>query len=85
MGLEAYKATIGDSITAWFCPSIPVQDGPGLYYGLPGLILDLEDKHAIYTCTAINTKSSQPVAKPKRAKEVTKDQFEQLRKRAFAR
>ena len=85
MGLEAYKATIGDSITAWFCPSIPVQDGPGLYYGLPGLILDLEDKHTIYTCTAINTKSSQPVAKPKRAKEVTKDQFEQLRKRAFAR
>ena len=85
MGLEAYKATIGDSITAWFCPSIPVQDGPGLYYGLPGLILDLEDKHAIYTCTSINTKSSQPVAKPKRAKEVTKDQFEQLRKRAFAR
>jgi GLPGLI family protein len=29
-------------ITAWFTPEIPVSYGPGLYYGLPGLILAIE-------------------------------------------
>ena len=85
MGLQTYKATIGDSITAWFCPTIPVQDGPGLYCGLPGLILDLEDGQTIYSCTAINTHSIREVGKPKRAKEVTAEKFEELRKRAFSR
>ena len=85
MGLQAYKATIGDSITAWFCPTIPVQDGPGLYCGLPGLILDLEDGQTIYSCTAINTNSTREVEKPKRAKVVTAEEFEELRKREFSR
>ena len=66
MGLQTYKATIGDSITAWFCPTIPVQDGPGLYCGLPGLILDLEDGQTIYSCMAINTNSAREVGKPKK-------------------
>ena len=85
MGLQAHKATLGDSITAWFCPTIPVQEGPGLYHGLPGLILDLEDSQAIYSCTAINTNSSHEVGKAKRAKEVTEEEFEQLRQRALSR
>ena len=85
MGLQTHKATLGDSITAWFCPTIPVQEGPGLYYGLPGLILDLEDSQAIYSCTAINTKSTREVGKAKRAKEVTEEEFEQLRQRALSR
>ncbi len=85
MGLKTYKATIGDSITAWFCPTIPVQDGPALYNGLPGLILDLEDTNSIYSCTSINTNSTREVGKPKRAKEVTEEEFEEMRKRAFHR
>ena len=28
-------------IDAWFCPSIPVQFGPGSFYGLPGLITEV--------------------------------------------
>ena len=85
MGLQAYKATIGDSITAWFCPTLPVQDGPGLDCGLPGLLLDLEDGQTIYSCTAINTNSTREVEKPKRAKVVTAEEFEELRKREFSR
>lgn len=85
MGLQVCKATIGDSITAWFCPSVPVQDGPGLYCGLPGLILDLEDRQTIYSCTAINTISTREVGKAKKAKEVTAEEFEELRKRALRR
>ena len=83
MGLQAYKATIGDSITAWFCPTIPVQDGPGLYCGLPGLILDLEDAQTVYSCTAINTNSTREVGKPKRAKKMTEEEFVSLRRRTI--
>ena len=83
MGLQAYKATVGDSITAWFCPTIPVQDGPGLYCGLPGLILDLEDGQTIYSCTAINTNSAREVGKPKKAKEMTEEEFASLRRRTI--
>ena len=85
MGLQTYKATVGDSVTAWFCPTIPVQDGPGLYCGLPGLILDLEDAQTIYTCIDINTNSSAELGKPKRAKEITEEEFEALRQRTFKR
>jgi len=85
MGLQTYKATVGDSITAWFCPTIPVQDGPGLYCGLPGLILDLEDGQTVYSCIGINTNATADIGKPKRAKEVTEEEFENLRQRALHR
>ena len=83
MGLETFRATVGDSITAWFCPTIPVQDGPDLYCGLPGLILDLEDGETIYSCTAINTNSAREVGKPKKAKEMTEEEFASLRRRTI--
>lgn len=85
MGLTTYKAMIGDSITAWFSPAIPIQDGPGLFYGLPGLIIDLDDGHTIYSCTALNTKSTLVVGKPSKGKKVTADEFEKLRKCVFNR
>ncbi|WP_175622387.1 GLPGLI family protein [Chryseobacterium schmidteae] len=31
---------------AWFAKDIPIQDGPYKFYGLPGLILKIEDKTA---------------------------------------
>ena len=47
-GFDVKKATATvDStkiITAWYAPSIAVKDGPGMYNGLPGLILELEIK-----------------------------------------
>lgn len=30
-------------VIAWFCPDIPISGGPKRYYGLPGLILKIED------------------------------------------
>lgn len=50
-GYSCNKATTnyrGRSYTAWYTKDIPVSDGPYLFYGLPGLILHLEDSEQHY-------------------------------------
>ena len=36
-----YKNKSTYALTAWFCKEVPTNFGPGLYAGLPGLIMDL--------------------------------------------
>lgn len=45
----------GRDYQAWFTPDIPVSDGPWLFCGLPGLILEVSslDKEFLYTCMSI--------------------------------
>lgn len=36
------------NIIAWYCPKIPISFGPKGYSGLPGLILELQEKNIIF-------------------------------------
>lgn len=48
LGLECYAARVeygGRFYTAWFAPGIPIPDGPYVFGGLPGLIVELRDEH----------------------------------------
>lgn len=36
------------TVVAWFAPSLPYSYGPKEYYGLPGLILELQDKETTF-------------------------------------
>lgn len=41
----------GRQWTAWFAPNIPLQEGPYVFYGLPGLIVEIGDKTGDYRFT----------------------------------
>ena len=55
-GHKIQKATInfgGRTWTAWFAPEIKIADGPYKFFGLPGLILKLEDDKGDYRFTFV--------------------------------
>jgi GLPGLI family protein len=41
------------TITAWYTPEIPVNQGPENYWGLPGLILEINDGKTVILCSKI--------------------------------
>ncbi|MFN4364061.1 GLPGLI family protein [Chryseobacterium hispalense] len=62
---NAQKATTsfgGRDWIAWFSTEIPIQDGPYKFYGLPGLIVKLEDTTGSHIMTLVgNKKIATPV------------------------
>lgn len=89
---NAQKATTsfgGREWTAWFSTDLPFQDGPYKFYGLPGLIVKVEDATGSHSMTLIGNKTVKSVDAekdmqvPENVKilgfgkeiEVTKDQF----------
>ncbi len=56
LGYNCQKAATsfrGRNYIAWFTMDIPVSEGPWKLYGLPGLILKVEDMENIFSFTAI--------------------------------
>ena len=48
-------------VVAWFTPDIPISFGPKNYNGLPGLILQIEDREYTLTAIKINLNPSEDV------------------------
>lgn len=74
--MENVKDTV--QVVAWYTPEIPVSHGPENYFGLPGLILELQNNGRNLICEKIELNpSAEPVAiiRPKRGKEVTNEEF----------
>ncbi|WP_194851871.1 GLPGLI family protein [Nonlabens antarcticus] len=70
-----------NTITVWYTPEIPISNGPGVYQGLPGFILEVKEKHTILLCTKIeiNPKNFDEVSKPKSGKMINVADFEALK------
>ena len=69
-------------ITAWYAPEIPVSLGPLNYWGLPGLILEINEEDVIILCSKV-TLSNKEVAKikvPNTGKKVTQTEFDAIEK-----
>ena len=65
-------------VTAWYAPEIAVAHGPGQYWGLPGLILEINDGISTVLCTKviINPKDKFIIKKPTSGKVVTQKQYD---------
>ncbi len=68
------------NVTVWYTPDIPVPHGPEDYWGLPGLILELNDGSVTYLCTKIVINPEKPIEieEPKKGKKITAEEFEKL-------
>jgi len=67
------------TITAWYAPEIPINQGPDKYWGLPGLILEVNDGTTIILCSkiALNVKEKAEIKAPKTGKVVTQKEYDQ--------
>lgn len=83
----------GREWTAWFSSDIPFQDGPYKFYGLPGLIVKLEDATGSHVMTLVGNKTIPNPADEKETQlpdnvrilgmgtkelEITKDQYKKV-------
>ncbi|WDO14235.1 GLPGLI family protein [Flavobacterium sp. WW92] len=68
------------TITVWYTPEIPISQGPGEYWGLPGLIMEVNDATTVVLCSKIilNPKDKITIKVPKSGKKVTKKEYDIL-------
>lgn len=73
-------------VTAWYTPQIPVNNGPGEYWGLPGLILEVSAGRTTMLCSKIilNPDEKEEIKKPSKGKEVTRAEYNQIVKDKMA-
>lgn len=85
LNYKCKKATYsGDNknITAWYYPDIPVNNGPQSYWGLPGLILQIEMEKLTITAQSIDLNSADAataIIKPDKGQEITRAEFNELK------
>ena len=67
------------AITAWYTPEIPVNQGPENYWGLPGLILEVNDGKTIILCSKVvmNPKEKAVIKAPTKGKVITQKEFDE--------
>ncbi len=68
------------TVTAWYTPQIPVNNGPSKYQGLPGLILEVHDGKLNIMCSKIvlNPKDKVEIEAPTKGKEVTQKKYNEI-------
>ena len=67
------------TITAWYTPEIPVNQGPEGYWGLPGLILEVNDGKTIVLCSKVvlNPKEKAEIKAVTKGKVVSQKEYDE--------
>ena len=67
-------------VVAWYTPQIPINQGPDDYWGLPGLILEVNADRTTILCTKIimNPEEKEVIDKPRKGDEVTQSEYNDI-------
>ena len=78
--LDAEREMEERTVTAWYTPQIPVNNGPDDYQGLPGLILEVHDGKLTIVCSKIvlNPKDKIDIKEPEKGKVVDEEKYEEI-------
>lgn len=70
-------------VTAWYTPEIPVSSGPDDYWGLPGLILEINAGRTTMLCTeiVINPAEKVEIKAPSKGDKVTRKKYNAIVKK----
>lgn len=70
-------------VTAWYTPEIPVSTGPDEYWGLPGLILEVNAGRTTILCTEIvlNPEEKVEIKAPSKGEKVTREEYDAVVKK----
>ncbi|MCT4327024.1 GLPGLI family protein [Elizabethkingia anophelis] len=77
---KAYTEYRGRKYTAWYATDIPINNGPYVFQGLPGLILELEDDSKEYHYMAVAIDKNSKSIYLRNEEEILKVSREQFRK-----
>lgn len=68
--------------TAWYTLQVPISNGPSVYQGLPGLILEINDGTTTIVCTEIILNPSEKITieEPEKGKIVSQNEFDEIQK-----
>lgn len=83
---EPYKIIDKEiNVIAWYTPQIPISNGPQEYWGLPGLILELNADKTTILCSKVTLNQGEKIEikKPKKGKKVTEDEFAEISGKKF--
>ena len=71
------------TVSVWFTPDIPIAAGPEKYFGLPGLILMVQDGNKMLLCTSVQMNVTEKIAlaPPTKGKKVTGKEFYKIREK----
>lgn len=66
-----------NAITAWYTPDIPVNQGPRNYWGLPGLILEINTSNTVILCNKIiiSPNKNYQISIPNKGKKVAIEEY----------
>lgn len=78
--MKQVEETVTTTVTAWYTSDIPVSNGPKDYWGLPGLILEVNDGRLTIVCTEIILNPSKKIAikEPTKGKKVSRKEYQKI-------
>jgi GLPGLI family protein len=77
---EESKSDNLTEVTAWYTPQIPISQGPSEFWGLPGLILEVNVGNTTMLCSKIvlNPEEKSEIEAPKKGKMVAKTEYKEI-------